>query len=417
MARFNFPDHIARAIEQDRLNRLSGSGPRVRAASRAAPSLVTQPTKLVTKPTPPNRLPRASISLPTPSASLPKALSAKTPLQPPPAPQRQVRPKPHPKPRKRQKARPPCNTWRRFMAAHLDDPRSIARNEERVLAFVRLSREARFEIAPEQAFNLPACNYTARIEFARIATDHVTRFTNSLPRSEPVFWVTLIRDTYTVPYDEAAALNLFKLQQWVRAELLGCSFVGMVEAALYTNANEVRPGWKRAISWHTHLLVWGVTKQRMREIRDSINVRFRTLIPGAKPAHFRLLRPEEIEGQALYMMKAPVNEYRIITKMREAKDPNTRKIVREPTGAFRSRKYQLGPGDLTRMANLLAGKSLDGLAFAAGDGKKLLTGIKFEARAAERALATQARGARPRPSLSPRHGSHAQAMGPRRARR
>ncbi|WP_156311996.1 hypothetical protein [Methylobacterium platani] len=280
------------------------------------------------------------------------------------------------------------------MAAHLDDPRSIARNEERVLAFVRLSREARFEIAPDQAFNLPACNYTARIEFALIATDHVTRFTNSLPSSTPVFWVTLIRDTYTVPYDEAAAFNLFKLQQWVRAELLSCSFIGMVEAALYTNADEVRPGWKRVISWHPHLLVWGVTKQRMQEICDSINVRFRTMIPGVNPAHFRPLQPEEVEGQALYMLKAPVNEYRIITKMRKAKDPDTDKTVREPTGAFRSRKYQLGPGDLTRMANLLAGKSLDGLAFAAGDGKKLLAGINFEARAAERALAARARGAR-----------------------
>ena len=278
------------------------------------------------------------------------------------------------------------------MAAHTDDPRSIARNEERAFAVVRLSREARLEIAPEQAFNLSACNYTARIEYAHIALDHITGFTSSLPRSTPVVWVTLIRDSYTVRYDEAADFELFKLRQWVQFELRGASFIGMTEAALYTNAEEVRPEWKRAISWHPHLLVWGISKQRMREIRDSINVRFRTLIPGVKPAHFRTLKPEEVEGQVLYMLKAPVNEYRIIPKTRKVVDPVTEKALREPTGQFGSKKYQLGPGELVRMANLMADKTLDGLAFAAGEGKTVLDAINYEARTRYRALEARERG-------------------------
>ncbi len=277
------------------------------------------------------------------------------------------------------------------MAAHLDDPRSIARNEEREHAAVRLTREARLETDPDAAIYLPANNHAARIEYATVATDLVTRFTDLLPESTPVFWVTLIRSSYTVPYDEAADFNLFKLQQWVRAELRGCSFIGMTEAALYTNAGEVRAGWKRAISWHPHLLVWGVSKQRMREIRDSINVRFRTLIPGVKAAHFRTLKPEDVEGQVLYMLKAPVNEYRIILKTRRAVDPDTGEITKEPTGNFKSAKYQLGPGDLVRMANLMSGKKLDGLTFAGGEGKAVLDAVNFEARAADREVACQER--------------------------
>jgi hypothetical protein len=278
------------------------------------------------------------------------------------------------------------------MAPHLDDPRSIARNEDRALAAVRLTREACLKISPEQAFGLSACNYTARIQYAQIATVHISSFTSSLPRSTPVFWVTLIRDSYTVPYDEAAAFHLFKLQQWVRAEFQDASFIGMTEAALYTNAGEVRPEWKRAVSWHPHLLIWGIPKQRMREIRDSINVRFRTLVPGVKPAHFRTLKPEEVEGQVLYMLKAPVNEYRIIPKTRKVVDLATAKTMSEPTGQFSNKKYQLGPGELVRMANLMAGKTLDGLAFAAGEGKPLLDAINFEARTQYRAFEARERG-------------------------
>ncbi|WP_267422926.1 hypothetical protein, partial [Methylobacterium sp. GC_Met_2] len=285
----------------------------------------------------------------------------------------------------------PCNTWPRFLAYHSDDPRSIARSEERRLAAVQLTRAARDEIDPEAAFRLSACNYAARIAYAQIATDHVTRFTASLPRSTPVFWVTLIRDSYTLPYDEAADLDLFKLQQWVRAELRGASFVGMVEAALYTNADAVRADWKRAISWHPHLLVWGISEQRMTEIRDSLNRRCRALIPGVAAAHFRPLQLEQVEGQVLYMLKSPLNEYRIITKRRWVTDQETGEPVREFTGKFKSRKFQLGPGDLVRMANLLAGKRLDRLAFAAGDGRAVLSAINCAARATERTFAAQER--------------------------
>ncbi|MCJ2108999.1 hypothetical protein MKK70_27255 [Methylobacterium sp. E-041] len=285
----------------------------------------------------------------------------------------------------------PINTWPRFLAAHTDDPSSIARNEERLHAAIKLTREAHLEIAPEQAFALSACNYTARINYAEVATDLITRFTSSLPRSAPVFFVTLIRDSYTLPYDDAADLNLFKLEQWVRAELHGASFIGMTEAALYTNAGEVRAGWQRAISWHPHLLVWDVTEQRMHEICDSINFRIRTLIPGVRAAHFRRLEPEQVEGQVLYMLKAPVNEYRIYPKMRTVTVGENSKTMKEPTGRFRSKKYQLGPGDLTRMANLMASKTLDGLSFAAGEGKAVLDAINFETRTAYRAVQVQER--------------------------
>ncbi|CAO4178298.1 hypothetical protein CLBKND_03183 [Methylorubrum aminovorans] len=69
--------------------------------------------------------------------------------------------------------------------------------------------------------------------------------------------------------------------------LPGCSLVGMVEAALYTNVGLVRHGLPRAVSWQLHLLVWGIMASEMTELRNGINRRVHTMIPGVKAAHFR----------------------------------------------------------------------------------------------------------------------------------
>lgn len=181
MAKLKIPSSILAVPRYGRFSSLSGRTRTVDHAQVGAYPLVTQHA-------PPTPRPAASNGPQSPATSPPGALSTQTCLEPPSAPSRPLRPRRRPKPRKRPPARLPCNTWPRFLAYHSDDPRSIARSEERRLAAVRLTRAARDEIDPEAAFRLSACNYAARIAYAQIATDHVTRFTASLPRSTPVFW-------------------------------------------------------------------------------------------------------------------------------------------------------------------------------------------------------------------------------------
>ncbi|MBM0207364.1 hypothetical protein JNW90_33585 [Micromonospora sp. STR1s_5] len=258
---------------------------------------------------------------------------------------------------------------------------------------VPLTTDARIDLEHASAVHLPANNYVARINYAEIAVRHVVRFTDALHRSEPVFWITLISDDYTFDLDRSGEFVPFRLQQWARAVLRGCSFVGMVEAALYTNADKVRLGPKRAVSWHVHLIVWGISTEQMKALRDSINRRTSTMIPGLMAAHYRTLDRDKVEGQVLYMLKAPLNEYRIYGRKEEAADSDTGEITKVPTGRFSMKKYQLGPGDLVRMANLMAGKTLDELTFATGQGTAVLDEINYEAkarlRAAERAAAAR----------------------------
>jgi hypothetical protein len=341
-----------------------------------------RPSTLVTQPTAPNRLNTTPAAPRTASAASPKAPLAETRLKAPSGQKRKPKPKPVPRP----KARLPCNTSSRYVQYHTEDPRRMGRYRELGHRnHVQLEREAQRDIDPASAMYLPANNHTARINYAEIATAHVVRFTDALPRSGPVFWVTLIADEYTFALDQAGKFDPFRLQQWVRAVLPGCSFVGMVEAALHTNAGEVKPGLKRAVSWHSHMLLWGIPVERMTELRDGINRRTRTMIPGVDAAHYRILDRDKVEGQVLYMLKAPVNEYRIYPRKKTVEDPVTRRATKVLTGRFSTKKYQLGPGDLVRMANLLSGKALDKLAFSHGEGKALLDDINYEARAEYRA--------------------------------
>lgn len=334
---------------------------------------------LVTQPTRPPRLNTAPFGPLAPSAPLPEASSAKTRPQ---APRRRIRP-----PRPRKPARPPLNTPLRFVTTHIDDDRLRAAYVERGHRnYVQLSRTARDEIAPASAISLPATNYQARIRYAWIANAHVTRFTESLPRSVPVFWVTLISGEYTLGEDQAGGFDPYPLQQWALAMLPGCSFVGMVEAALYTNVAAVAFSMKRAVSWHVHMPLWGVTEQQIRKLCARINESVSTIIPGVKAAHYRRLEPEEVRGQVLYMLKAPVNEYRIYKRKKTVFDQETGEISEESTGRFATKKYQLGAGDIVRMTNIMAGQTLNKLSFAAGEGKAVLKAINDEALTRHRAV-------------------------------
>lgn len=392
MPGFNIPDHILIAKGHGPLNGLTEPDPGPHPRGPQGQTLVTQPT------TPPRRNTTPIRPL-KPLATVPEAPSAKSPIKAP-----RARPKPVPRP----KARKPLNTWPRFIAAHTEDPRRMARYLELGHKnHVQLTREAEIDIEPSSALYLPANNHAARIDYTRIATAHVIPFTESLPGSTPVFWVTLIAERFTDPLDRAGDFDPFPLQQWARAILPGCSFVGMVEAALYSNVGLVLNGLQKVVSWHTHLLLWGVTAQRMTKLRDRINQRVSTMIPGIKAAHFRQLQPEEIDGQALYMLKAPVNEYRVYPMKETVADDDTGEITTPTTGRFRTKKYQLGPGDLVRMTNIMSGKTLDTLSFAAGQGRTVLKAINFEARTASRAAEVRKRGraaSRRRQSVAPKQG-------------
>jgi hypothetical protein len=87
----------------------------------------------------------------------------------------------------------------------------------------------------------------------------------------PLFFVTLTyvccctsHDAAFVEHD-AAFVDIPRFKNQLRKGLVGLSFVGMIEPALYVN---VAPGTKlsikRAVSWHVHAVCWGGNRSQMR---------------------------------------------------------------------------------------------------------------------------------------------------------
>ncbi len=245
---------------------------------------------------------------------------------------------------------------------------------------VQLDRAELDQLDPAAAVFLHAGNTTARINWARIVYRHVATMVGALDQSAPVAFVTLIEERFTITEAASASFDPRTLQRWTRALLPHTNFVGMVEAALYTNVGLIRAGMKRAVSWHVHLIVWDASEARLGALCAGINSRHATLLPGVCAAHYRMLEPGEVEGQAWYMNKAPISDHRVWPRRREATDSDTGEITVETTGRFTQRKRELRPCDLARMSRVMGDHHLDRLAFAAGDGRALLKAIIDEAR-------------------------------------
>ncbi|MBB2962528.1 hypothetical protein [Methylobacterium sp. R2-1] len=238
------------------------------------------------------------------------------------------------------------------------------------------------------------------------------------PRSTPAFFVTLIVDRYTFGLRKAGEFNPKRLQAWARTVFPGCSSIGMVEAALYTNVGVVWAGMDRAVSWHVHLILWGPSESWLAERCRVINARYHTLVPGVTAAHYRPLARQEWVGQTFYMLKAPMSDHRIWARKKEHRDTETGEITVRTTGRFTQRKRELRPCDLARMTIVMSGWTLDRLAFATGGGKVVLSAINAEARAprlaTERLKASREAALR---SVRAHSGPRCRSGSPSRARR
>ncbi len=301
-----------------------------------------------------------------PSTSLPKASLQK--------PQRRHRPyKP------RQSKRHAITSEAEFIAAHkAADTRFRNYYVDNRKGSVRLSRAEFDQITPRDGMFLNAANATARINYVKIAAKHIKAKVGALAQSAPVAFTTLIEERFNVGLKEAANFDVESLQAWVRRRLPECSFIGMVEAALYTN-NVVNAGMDRTVSWHAHVLVWGTTQKRLDALIAKANRRYKTLVPGVTPGHCRMLKSKGVEAQTYYMFKGLINAYRVWAPKRTVVDPQTGEITKEFTGRFEQGKDDLRPGDHARMVRVFANKTIDQLAFAAGRGEALLAAINREA--------------------------------------
>jgi hypothetical protein len=247
---------------------------------------------------------------------------------------------------------------------------------------------------------LYANNTKARVQFGRAFLDTLRRPLQS-PRDKnllrcPIYLVTFTLKRFCCSVEEAKDYDLRPLQAWVRQQMEGLSYLGMVEAAFYSNFNVqtglcVLPDEDEAkkvktsernrgqtISWHVHLLVWGVPRAVLKALVDEVSAKHPSLVPGLPSADYRLIPPEHFDGKILYILKSP-REYRVWLKKREETDPDTGEITVQPTERYRQKSRRLRRGDGVRMFQVMHDRYLDGMMLGGGAGRYLLRSIRKEA--------------------------------------
>lgn len=230
------------------------------------------------------------------------------------------------------------------------------------------------------ARSLYATNARARIECAK-ASD---RAFHKLVRKQGhggFFFVTLTPRQFAVRASEAANFDHESVKNWVKNEFQDFSYLGMVDAALYTNINVV-PGYRdEMVSWHIHLIGWGCTERRIRAVEARIESSNDALIPGRVVAKIRRWRVTGAAGRLVYLFKGIVSEYRVFEKKQELVDPSTGEIFPVRTGAFQQRKRDLRPGSAVKMMKIIGERTIPMLSISGGEGDAVLQ------RALKRALA------------------------------
>jgi hypothetical protein len=159
--------------------------------------------------------------------------------------------------------------------------------------------------------------------------------------------------------------------QRLRRGLRGLSYLGMIEPAYYTNVCEgARIHGKRLVSWHLHLLAWGISPREMKKRISGLNREI--LLPiadGLAAAHQKRISRGKLASKFCYIMKAPKKAYRLYKY--EQITPDGEILLR-----FKQKKDDLRPGERLTIFRLTQDLYLDHLAVAGGEGTDILRRVK-----------------------------------------
>jgi hypothetical protein len=151
----------------------------------------------------------------------------------------------------------------------------------------------------------------------------------------------------------------------------------MVEAALYYRWGPHGRTFGDWISWHCHLLTWGITQEELSRHLAPLRTRHRSMRQGLPAVHVQAVPEDDIERQFLYALKAPQKLYRVEYFRRPWTHPETGQ-VRQP--GWHTQKDWLQTGNRIRLMDIIGERTLDNLLFGNATGTTLVRAIREEAR-------------------------------------
>ncbi len=220
------------------------------------------------------------------------------------------------------------------------------------------------------AHQLPAVNARARIKFA---TGMLASFLTAVDEKHQKFrFVTFSPRDFAVPLSQAADFDHELVRDWAMHRLAGYHFVGMVEAAFYTNANAIPGVVEPMVSWHAHAVVWGDRLHVLDARCEALNLKFAALLPGKTAARSDVRTRKTAKERMIYMSKGPVQDYRVFAKKREVVDPETGEIKAVASREFGQKEWMLKPGNAVKIFKVMGDRTIPDLAFSGGDGDAVL---------------------------------------------
>ncbi|WP_157643023.1 hypothetical protein [Bradyrhizobium sp. WSM4349] len=204
------------------------------------------------------------------------------------------------------------------------------------------------------------------------AYNNATRATN-----QKVFFFTLVDISCARSRDERK-IALKPIIRKLERGLKGRDFIGVLEPGLYSHidARLKHPFGSSLVSWHLHVLVWGVSRNDVKRLARKLNKskRYIPLSPGQDGVFQRGVREGELSRALSYIMKPPISAYRL-GRRRESTDGKA---------SFIQYRSNLRPGERLTLYLHMRHLSLPETWIAGGKGSALLGTVKRRSRAAIR---------------------------------
>ena len=222
---------------------------------------------------------------------------------------------------------------------------------------------------------LNAVSPQARIRWGELLCDEFSNHFHLGPnKPEPdqrIFLLTLCDRRCCTSHQEKN-IDIPAFIRILRRGLRGQSYFGMIEPAYYVNVCEgTHVHGKRLVSWHLHMIAWGICPREMKKRIRGLN-KSGALLPiadGLAAAHQKRISKGKLADKFCYILKSPRKAYRLYKY--EQITPDGEVLLR-----FKQKKDDLRPGERLTLFRLMQDLYLDQLAVAGGEGAEILRRVK-----------------------------------------
>lgn len=267
--------------------------------------------------------------------------------------------------------------------------RSISRRHEAALmeAFEthrsgqKLTRRDLALLKPNQSAAMGAMNRASRVLWGKALCQMLSEKFRYCEKDEThvgsVYFVTLA-DIRCATQVSSSDVSMAFIKRRLRLGLRGTSYIGMIEPAFYVNLQAgVRFNGKRCLYWHTHALVWGIKPREIKErVQEMNSGQYLGIAAGLKGAHRKKVRQGDLPRVVGYILKPPMNGYRVSRRDLERDGMPLIDQYGEIQARFIQGKARLRPGQRVELFHVMKNMRLDELCIAGGQGVPMLARAK-----------------------------------------